>query len=266
MTHPDPSLILTPSCSAFSLMVKETGMIQKVLKNLSLFFVTFLFFSFLLISGCQTHNETFFKHEAFFFKTNRLVFTGFKPALFPGDKPGLVRDSISGAVFMAEPVPQHVADMMTNLLFEKLIADKKYDLISPDQAEGAISIIVESDKKVDLKPLLLFQKVGKAFEADAVLVGKIYRWRERIGADYSVQSASSVAFDLQLIRPADGALLWRGRFDKTQQALFDNLLDLGTFFRGKARWMTAEKLAMIGLEDLINKMPGKAQKNDEPEH
>ncbi|MDP6735036.1 MAG: hypothetical protein QF732_00870 [Nitrospinaceae bacterium] len=166
---------------------------------------------------------------------------------------------------MAEPVSERVADMMTDLMFEKLIAGGEYDLISPDQAMGAIAIIVESDKNFDLESLLLFQKVCKAFEADAVLVGRIYRWSERIGADYGVQRASSVAFDLQLIRPADGALLWRGRFDKTQQALFGNLLDLTTFFRGKGRWMTAEKLAMIGLEDLVNKMPGKARKDDEPE-
>ena len=240
-------------------------MIQKVLKNLSLFSMTFLFLVFLLISGCQIQNETFLKHRAFFFKVNRLVFTGFKPALLPGDEPRLIRDAISGAVFMAEPVPERVADMMTDLMFEKLIADGEYDLISPDQAMGAISIIVESDKNFDLEPLLLFQEVGKAFEADAVLVGRLYRWRERIGADYGVQRASSVAFNLQLIRPADGALLWRGRFDKTQQALFDNLLDLTTFLRGKGRWMTAEKLAMIGLEDLMNKMPGKARKDNEPE-
>ena len=246
-------------------VIKEIGMIQKVPKNLSLFSMTFLFLVFLLIFGCQIRNEMFFKHRMFFFEVNRLVFTGFKPALLPGDEPGLIRDAISGAVFMAEPVSERVADMMTDLMFEKLIAGGEYDLISPDQAMGAIAIIVESDKNFDLESLLLFQKVGKAFEADAVLVGRIYRWRERIGADYGVQRASSVAFDLQLIRPADGALLWRGRFDKTQQALFGNLLDLTTFFRGKGRWMTAEKLAMNGLEDLVNKMPGKARKDDEPE-
>jgi hypothetical protein len=246
-------------------VIKEIGMIQKVPKNLSLFSMTFLFLVFLLIFGCQIRNEMFFKHRMFFFEVNRLVFTGFKPALLPGDEPGLIRDAISGAVFMAEPVSERVADMMTDIMFEKLIAGGEYDLISPDQAMGAIAIIVESDKNFDLESLLLFQKVGKAFEADAVLVGRIYRWRERIGADYGVQRASSVAFDLQLIRPADGALLWRGRFDKTQQALFGNLLDLTTFFRGKGRWMTAEKLAMNGLEDLVNKMPGKARKDDEPE-
>ena len=109
-------------------------MIQKVLKNLSLFSMTFLFLVFPLISGCQIQNETFLKHRAFFFKVNKLVFTGFKPALLPGDEPRLIRDAISGAVFMAEPVPQHVADMMTDLMFEKLIADGEYDLISPDQA------------------------------------------------------------------------------------------------------------------------------------
>ena len=140
-------------------VVKETGMIQKVLKNFFLFFLTFLFLVFPLISGCQIRNKTFSKQKTFFFKVNRLVFIGFKPALLPGDKPGLIRDAISGAVFMSEPVSEQVADMMTNLLFEKLIADGEYDLISPDQAMGAVSI---SDKNVDLKLLLLFQEIGRA--------------------------------------------------------------------------------------------------------
>ena len=118
-------------------------MIQKVPKNLSLFSMTFLFLVFLLIFGCQIRNEMFFKHRMFFFEVNRLVFTGFKPALLPGDEPGLIRDAISGAVFMAEPVSERVADMMTDIMFEKLIAGGEYDLISPDQAMGAIAIIVE---------------------------------------------------------------------------------------------------------------------------
>jgi hypothetical protein len=101
----------------------------------------------------------------------------------------------------------------------------------------------------------MFQQIGQRFSADAVLVGYLYRWRERVGTELAVSRPASVAFDLSLIRPEDGAILWRAKFDKTQQSLSENLLGWGTFVKGQGRWMTAEKLAEIGLEDLLGRIP-----------
>jgi hypothetical protein len=64
-----------------------------------------------------------------------------------------------------------------------------------------------------------------------------------------------VAFNLLLARPADGAILWRGRFDKTQQSLSENLFDMSTFLHGGGRWMTARKLALMGLDATMARMP-----------
>ena len=65
-----------------------------------------------------------------------------------------------------------------------------------------------------------------------------------------------MAFDLHLISPSDGVIFWRGRYDKTQQSLSENLFDAATFFRGGGRWMKAEDLAMIGLKKILADMPG----------
>ncbi|KPK18505.1 MAG: hypothetical protein AMK69_24810, partial [Nitrospira bacterium SG8_3] len=93
------------------------------------------------------------------------------------------------------------------------------------------------------------------FSADALLVGNLYRWRERVGSDRGVDVPASVAFEISLIRPEDGAVLWRERFDKTQKSLSENLLEWNTFVRGRGRWMTAEELAELGLEDMLSRMP-----------
>jgi hypothetical protein len=95
------------------------------------------------------------------------------------------------------------------------------------------------------------QKIGLAFSAEAVLLGYVYRFREREGTDFAVNRAASVAFDLYLLQPIDGAILWKSRFDKTQQHLSQNILDMDTFMKGQGRWMTAERLAEIGLEDML---------------
>ncbi len=62
-------------------------------------------------------------------------------------------------------------------------------------------------------------------------------------------------FSIELRRAADGAVLWRGAYDETQQALSENLADAGTFFRGGGRWLTARELARLGVEELVRRFP-----------
>ena len=150
-------------------------------------------------------------------------------------------------------VSAEVINIMTTRLFEGVQKKGVYELISPRQARGVYSSLMSSDEK--RTQLEMFQKMGREFSADALLVGNLYRWRERVGSDHAVDLPASVAFDLSLIRPEDGAILWREKFDKTQKSLSENLLDWNTFVRGRGRWMTAEKLAVLGLEDMLSRMP-----------
>jgi hypothetical protein len=206
-------------------------------------------------SGCHPHKGIVSDEEIMPPSINRVAVVGFQSAMSAGEIPDVVRSPLSGGTFMAEPVPDVVAQDMTGILFDRLVADKRYELVSPGQAKGVIANIVSSDQKTGLDPIKIWQEVGEKFGADAVMVGYIFRWREREGSDYAVNRPASVAFDLHLVRPADGAILWRGKFDKSQQALSENLLDADTFFQGGGRWMTAEKLAMIGLKKLLADMP-----------
>jgi hypothetical protein len=49
-------------------------------------------------------------------------------------------------------------------------------------------------------------------------------------------------------------VFWKGRFDKTQQHLSRNILDVDTFMKSQGRWMTAERLAEIGLEGVLGSL------------
>jgi hypothetical protein len=188
-------------------------------------------------------------------EVNKIVVAGFSPALSPGDPSDWATDPITGAVFWAEPVPEGVAVEMTDILFDKMVEVYGYSLVSPGQARGAFSEILASDRGLKLDALAMVREIGKAFGADGVLVGRIYRWQEREGTDYAISRPASVAFNLLLVRPADGAILWRGRFDKTQQSLSENLFDMSTFLHGGGRWMTARKLALMGLDGTMARMP-----------
>jgi hypothetical protein len=209
--------------------------------------------SLFLIMGCHFRKEGVPEGKPFLPKIKRLVVIGFLPVVPPGDEPGMVQSPLSGAVFMAEPVPRFVADKMTANLFNRIVKDRRYELISPAQAKGVFSSLISTDLASD--DIEIFRKIGQAFSADAVLMGYIYRWREREGTDYAVRRPASVAFELYLIRPDDGAILRKGRFDKSQRSLSENIFDLETFLKGGGKWMTVENLADFGLTNLLGKLP-----------
>ncbi len=213
--------------------------------------------AFLLLSlGCYGQRASVPDEKSPVTGITKIAVIGFRPAVTQGKKPDAVREPFSGKLIMASPVSPDVAEKLSDILFDRLVDEKKYELISPDQAMGVLSRIVDSDQNVGMDTVKIFQEVGKAFGCDAVLAGLIYRWREREGTAIGVNRAASVAFDLRLVRPSDGAILWRAKFDKTQRSLTENLFEAGTFFQGGGVWMTAEKLGMIGLNKILAEMPG----------
>jgi len=224
---------------------------EKKLRTLYLSICPWIVIFLLLYSGCHIQREYASRVKPFPLKTENLTVFGVRPAMSEGDQPGVIRSPISGAVFMANPVPQGVAERITENLFTRLLECKKYELIGPNQAKGVFSSLIASNQ--GMSDVELFQRIGQTFSADAVIVGYVYRWREREGTQYAIKRPASVAFDLYLLRPDDGAVLWKGRFDKTQRSLSENILDIGTFLKGKGRWMTAEELAELGLADLLDR-------------
>jgi probable phosphoglycerate mutase len=96
--------------------------------------------------------------------------------------------------------------------------------------------------------------IAAALGAEAVLSGRIVRFRERDGRALAARGPASVEFVLTLRRTTDGALLWQGVYSQTQQALTENLAEAGTFIRGGGRWLTARELARLGVEDLVEQL------------
>lgn len=184
---------------------------------------------------------------------NTIVFIGFRPGLPPSQTPGLVRSPISGAVFSAEPVPEEIADGLSNLLYEKMSRERPANWLPPREAASAFSQLAASNPTLTDREI--YVRIGKALSAEGVLGGHVYRWRERQGTDYSVNRPASVAFDLYLMSAGDGVILWKARFDKTQISLSENLFDFKTFVKAKGRWMTADELAEIGVMDFVETFP-----------
>lgn len=92
--------------------------------------------------------------------------------------------------------------------------------------------------------------LGKALGAEVVLTGVVTRFSPRIGTAFGASQGASVAFALSLVEVASGEVVWQGSYDQTQEALATNFLDVFLFWQSGARWLTANELAGIGVEQL----------------
>ena len=98
-------------------------------------------------------------------------------------------------------------------------------------------------------------EVGRKLGVSAVVTGSVMRFEEKVGTKLAVEKPASVSFSVALIDVKSGRMVWKAKFEKTQQALFDNVLDYQTFFKGGMVWQKAEKLSAIGAQSAVKLMP-----------
>ncbi len=161
-----------------------------------------------------------------------------------------IRCPICGKIFLTGEVAEAADHTLTDHMFYLLQERKDIQLVPIGQAQGVWGGLLSASKHT-LSERELLINTGRALNVDAVMVGYLYRYRDRIGNQYSVDSPASVAFEIHLIRVSDGRLVWSGHFDETQRSLSENLFQIGTFLKRKARWVSAQEMAISGLENII---------------
>ncbi len=154
--------------------------------------------------------------------------------------------SLSDSVVDKNIIPPEPAKVLTDILFQRYNNSPQFLIVPQGRCMGFLNNFLASN--ISQSQIALIRSFGRQLGVDAVLYGKLYKFKERIGNNYSVKRPASVGFDLNLIRTRDGALLWRFNFEKTQQALTENLFDI-KFYRSQGmRWLTAGELARYGME------------------
>ncbi len=167
-----------------------------------------------------------------------------------------VRSPITGRVFVTGPVTEQADQFLTGQLVSHVRRDTSFEIV-PSRDAGAIMDGFFERQGRDWPRRRLFARTGQRLGADAVIVGHVYRFRERTGGGAASESPSSVGFDLYLIDCRSERVLWSAFYDYTQQALSENLGGIGNFFRRGARWVTAEELATWAMEDIFDDFPRK---------
>lgn len=149
--------------------------------------------------------------------------------------------------------PDRPEAIVEQLFIESLKTGYKIDIIPPERVAGAYERYIGAFDKVT--PLTLLKKVGNDLDADGIVFGYIYRFRERQGTPYAAVKPASVAFEIYLFRVSDSTLVWKGLFEKTQTSLMENVFQASAFLKGGGQWVTARELSEEGMDNVMKNFP-----------
>ena len=203
-----------------------------------------LTFVFLLASCSRTPRDYTLYPEI-----KKIAVLPFEPVC-PGQREDEITCAFSGKIIPGE-IASGAAEILTDLLYQKLEGKEQFYLVPPNQAMGLWAEVLS--KYTNASAYRLIAEIGRRLNTEAVLYGKVFRYQEREGSGFSVVKPASVAFALILIRVSDARVIWRGWFDETQKPLSENVLSLRLY--GKIGWLTARELAERGLDRVLRSFP-----------
>lgn len=217
-------------------------------------------FACLLISMGCSHNGITAQSEIKKYQFKRLLLLPIKNSSALQGNGETVLCPLCGAVYITGIVENGAETFITERLKSVLDGWTSITLI-PDEQYQAIRSHIISSKPDSVTERELLTAIGRDLNADAILSGSVYKFKNRVGNDYAVESPASVGFHLDLLETQSGRVIWSRRYEETQQALSENLFGLGSFFMRKGKWVTVEDLAVSGLEKMIETIPIQKEKN-----
>jgi len=172
--------------------------------------------------------------------------------IIPDESARTIRCPLTGIIFRSCPSERNSERLLEKAFYAKFVKYER-NMIPPDKVEGVFRRI--SAVSFKSAPGEVLRKVGRELEADYLIAGYLFCFRERKGYSYSVEKPAMVSFGIYLMRAGDGTIVWKGIFDKAQKSLFEDVFQLSSFIREKGRWVQAEELMQEGMEEVIETFP-----------
>lgn len=153
-----------------------------------------------------------------------------------------------------EPIEEGAAESITADAWGRLTLISGWEVVPESDVRGVMQ---------QLPPTTLANmqsnalKVGREVSADAVMYGTVTRYQERVGTDYAAKSPAAVAFALHLIDVHNGVVLWTARYARQQEALTQNIFNVGNFLANRGRWVRAHDLAERGVDEALDDLKSK---------
>jgi hypothetical protein len=136
-------------------------------------------------------------------------------------------------------------DRLAKSIYSATVALPNWQIISESEmreVEQSLGTITETARP---------KRIGEMVYADAIITGRILRYRERVGDEWGAKSPASVSFILDLVDVRRGDIVWSARFDETQKPLSENIFAIGEISQRGIRWLSAEQLMDEGVKKSI---------------
>lgn len=183
----------------------------------------------------------------------RVAVVPFK-AVAPEDHSSTAQCPICGSVNSAGSITKGAEKVFQDLCTDKLKGLKNAELISSEKSAAVYQRVSAASLKKTL--LQTLTATGLELQADVLVAGYLYHYRERVGYDYSAERPASVAFEIHLISVKDGSTIWRGIYDRTQKSLMEDVFQVSSFVKGGAKWLTARELTKLGVDEVFTTFSG----------
>ena len=153
--------------------------------------------------------------------------------------------------FTSTPAPetrvseQEAPDLLAKLVYSAMAPMSGWQIVADSEVREVADTLGSTGEANRLR------RIGEIVYADAVMTGRILRYRERVGNELGVKSPASVAFVLDLVDVRRGDVIWSARFDETQKPLSENIFALGDIGQRGIKWLTAEGLMQDGVRKAV---------------
>jgi hypothetical protein len=153
----------------------------------------------------------------------------------------------------ADNLVEGADQIMTRLVNDVLQIRFADQMVSMEEAAAVYTDVIR-DQTLDT-PRKLAKKFGENLQADLVVIGTIWRFREKGTVKEIADSPASVAFSVYLMEVSSGKRLWRDAFDGTQKTLSEDVLGGLKQIKMGLRWLSVNELARYGVKNVFRKFP-----------
>ncbi len=146
------------------------------------------------------------------------------------------------------PLAPGAADAITAELYSQVSLAGGWQVVPQDDVAQALQNFPPSTA-ADIETNAF--GVGRLVSADGVLFGTVERYEDRSGIDDSSAKPAAVSFELKFLDMKSGGVVWTSKFTKTQKSFAQSLTNLVNFVQKEGRWVHAQEVAQIGVEQSV---------------
>lgn len=199
-----------------------------------------------VIPGCGSGTQVFVYPDIKNYKLERI-------AVMPFTEDDRRTERTEKGLLKSGRLEKGAGDKLTQIFYEVLKARDKLQIVPMEDVTKVIKGIVDTEGEPSLR--FLAAKVGKELKVDAVIIGRVDMFQERIGSSYGITRPASVGFEVELFSVWDDKNLWRSSFYETQASLTEDIGTLPLFIKRGGKWITVEELSRYGAGEVIKEFP-----------